>query len=641
MLRLWFLAFILGLGLQSCTKTTKKGTEPDENYVAENYTKQEVDIAMRDGVKLHTTIYSPKDTSKEYPIVMQRTPYSSRPYGEGQYRTRIGPNINMMKEGYIVVYQDVRGRWLSEGHYENMRAYIPNKTSDDQVDESSDTYDTIEWLVNNVDNTNGRVGLWGISYPGFYATYGTIDPHPALKASSPQACIGDFFFDDFHHNGAYLLSYFRATSLFGTPRPNNDSPIDTAWYKLPDIGTEDQYQFFLDAGPLENLNSFFEYETADTPKLRPEGMTDDFFWNELKEHPNYDALWQSRGLIQHLDKTDSHVATMIVGGWFDAEDLYGPLETYKNIEKHNKGAYNTMVFGPWDHGRWARRSERNLVGNYYFGDSISNFYQDEIETKFFHHFLKGDGGADSGLPEAYVFDSGRKEWKQYDSWPPTAAVKRTMYLSGNESLTAELEGSEGIPFVSNVNKPVPYSEDIKSVFTPRKYMTDDQRFAARRSDVLVFETDVLEEDLTLAGDIMAHLKVATTGTAADWIVKVIDVHPEDAETNEEMQDHLKMSNYHLMVRSEVLRGRFRNSFAQPEPFVPNTKTEVDVKLQDVFHTFQKGHRLQVQVQSSWFPLIDLNPQTYVENIFKAKEEDFTTQTHTVFSDSSMEFTVLE
>ena len=639
--RSYLVALVFGLALSSCTKTTKTATAVEENFVADNYTKQEVDIEMRDGVKLHTTIYAPKDTSKEYPIVMQRTPYSSRRYGEDGFRSRIGPNVNMMKEGYIVVYQDVRGRWLSEGHYENMRAYIPNKTSDDQVDESSDTYDTIEWLVNNVANNNGRVGLWGISYPGFYATYGTIDPHPALKASSPQACIGDFFFDDFHHNGAYLLSYFRATSLFGTPRPNNDSPIDTAWYTLPDIGTEDQYQFFLDAGPLENLNTFFEYETADTPKLRPEGMTDDFFWNELKEHPNYDALWQSRGLIQHLDKTDSHVATMIVGGWFDAEDLYGPLETYKNIEKHNEGAYNTMVFGPWDHGRWARRSERNLVGNYYFGDSISTFYQDQIETKFFHHFLKGDGGPDSGLPEAYVFDTGRKDWQQYDSWPPAGVTKRTMYLSEDNALTTDLQGDTGIQFVSNVKKPVPYSEDIKSVFTPRKYMTDDQRFAARRSDVLVFEPEVLEEDLTLAGDITAHLKVATTGTAADWIVKVVDVHPENVETNGEMQDHLKMSNYHLMVRSEVLRGRFRNSFANPEPFVPNQKTNVDIKLQDVFHTFKKGHKLQVQVQSTWFPLIDLNPQTYVDNIFKAKESDFKTQTHTVFTDSNLEFTVLE
>ena len=639
--RILFLGLCLSFVVLSCKKVTKTEVTVVDTYVADHYTKQEVDIEMRDGIKLHTTIYSPKDTSKEYPIIMQRTPYSSQPYGAGNFKTQIGPNVNLMKEGNIIVYQDVRGRWLSEGRYENMRAYIPNKTSNDQVDESSDTYDTIEWLVNNVENNNGRVGVWGISYPGFYATYATVDAHPALKAASPQACIGDFFFDDFHHNGAYLLSYFRATSLFGTPRPNGDQPIDTAWYVLPELPTEDQYQFFLDAGPLKNLDYFYEYETADTPKMRPEGVTDDYFWNELKEHPNYDELWKSRGLIQHLKDVKSSVATMIVGGWFDAEDLYGPLETYKNIEKYNGGNYNTMVFGPWDHGRWARRNGRSLVGNYYFGDSISEFFQDNIETKFFNHFLKGDGDMDSGLPEAYVFDTGKKEWKQYDAWPPENMVKQTMYLSENQELTSEQKGTEGIQFISDIKKPVPYSEDVKTVFTPRKYMTDDQRFAARRSDVLVFETDALDEDLTLAGDIMAHLKVATTGTAADWIVKIIDVHPADSETNEEMQDHLRMSNYHLMVRSEVLRGRFRNSFSNPEPFTPNQKTDVDIKLQDVFHTFKKGHKLQVQVQSTWFPLIDLNPQTYVENIFKADESDFKTQTHTVFTDSNIEFSVLK
>ncbi|WP_420321676.1 CocE/NonD family hydrolase [Flagellimonas sp.] len=639
-LRLIMLMSIMALVISSCKKTVKKEVQQVDTYVEDHYDKQEVDIEMRDGVKLHTTIYSPKDTSQEYPILMQRTPYSSRPYGEDNFRTQIGPNIHLMKEGNIIVYQDVRGRWLSEGHYENMRAYIPNKTSEQDVDESSDTYDTIEWLVNNVENNNGKVGVWGISYPGFYATYATIDAHPALKAASPQACIGDFFFDDFHHNGAYLLSYFRATSLFGTPRPNNDQPIDTAWYSFPDLQTEDQYQFFLDVGPLKNLNSFFEYETVDTPTMRPEGVTDDFFWNELKEHPNYDELWQSRGLIQHLDKSKSHVATMIVGGWFDAEDLYGPLETYKNIEKHTEG-YNTMVFGPWDHGRWAARDGRSLVGNYYFGDSISEFYQKNIETKFFNHFLKEEGDKNSGLPEAYVFDSGRKEWKTYNSWPPQGVEKQTMFLSEDQKLTLEQKDVAGIQFISDIKKPVPYSEDVKTVFTPRKYMTDDQRFAARRSDVLVFETDVMDKDLTLAGDILAKLKVATTGTAADWIVKVIDVHPADTETNEEMQDHLKMSNYHLMVRSEVLRGRFRNSFSDPEPFTPNKKTDVTIKLQDVFHTIKKGHKLQIQVQSTWFPLIDLNPQTYVDNIFKADEEDFKTQTHTVFTDSSIEFSVFK
>ncbi len=617
---------------------TEKEEKKQDTFVQDNYTKTEVDITMRDGVKLHTTIYSPKDKSQTYPILMQRTPYSSRPYGEGKMRTRIGPNVHLMKDKYIIVYQDVRGRWMSEGVYDNMRAYRPNK-KDNESDEVSDTYDTIDWLVNNVDNNNGKVGTWGISYPGHYATVSTIDAHPALKAASPQACIGDFFFDDFRHNGAFLLSYFRAIALFGTYK---DTPTDTAWYSLPNMKTQDQYQFFLDKGPLKNLNEYFQYDKLDVGSTAKKDEIDDFFWKEIIEHPNYDSVWQSKGIIQHMDKVPSSVATMIVGGWFDAEDLYGPLETYKGIEKHGKGNYNTMVFGPWDHGGWSRRSARNAVGNYYFGDSISLKYQTDVETKFFHHFLKGEGDGKTGLPEAYVYDSGKKEWQSYDSWPPKQTTKENWYLSDNQELTKRKKGTKAIKFVSDVKRPVPYSEDIKTVFTPRKYMTDDQRFAARRPDVLVFETDVLKEDYTLAGDILAKLKVATTGTAADWIVKVIDVHPADSkENNKRMQNHLKMSNYHLMVRSEVLRGRFRNSFENPEPFRPNRKTDVNIKLQDVFHTFKKGHKLQIQIQSTWFPLIDLNPQTYVDNIFNADEDDFKTQTHTVFTDSSIEFSVLK
>jgi putative CocE/NonD family hydrolase len=624
--------------ISSCNTSSKDDVKKQNTYVKDNYTKQEVTIEMRDGTNLHTVIYAPKDQSKTYPILLQRTPYSCAPYGDGKFKTKIGPNIQLMKEGNIVVYQDVRGRWMSEGVYDNMRAYIPNK-KENQSDETSDTYDTIDWLVKNVDNNNGKVGTWGISYPGHYATVSTIDAHPALKAASPQASIADFFFDDFHHNGAFLLSYFRAVSLFGAYK---DQPTDTAWYSLPTMDSQDQYQFFLDAGPLKNLNKYFRKETVDNLSPPNNDKIDDFFWKEIVEHPNYDEVWKSKGIIQHLDKVPSTVATMIVGGEFDAEDLYGPLETYKGIEKYQPNNYNTLVFGPWDHGGWSRSSVKNIVGNYYFGDSISLKFQKEIESKFFNHFLKGSGDKNSGLPEAYVYDSGKREWNSFDVWPPKNTVKENWYLSDDQKLTNSKKGNKGIKFISDIKRPVPYSEDIKTVFTPRKYMTDDQRFAARRPDVLVFETEVLTEDFTLAGDILAKLKVATTGSAADWIVKVIDVHPKETkDNNKNMQKHLKMSNYHLMVRSEVLRGRFRNSFSKPEPFTPNKKTNVNIKLQDVHHTFKKGHKLQIQVQSTWFPLIDLNPQTYVDNIYKADKKDFKTQTHTVFTDSAIEFTVLK
>lgn len=598
------------------------GQEKKPNYVAENYTKQEVRIKMRDGLELFTAIYSPKDTSKKYPIVMQRTPYNCAPYGPDQFKRSIAPNETMMKEGYIVVYQDVRGRYMSDGLYDNMRGYIPNKKVKTEVDEASDTYDTIDWLVKNVANNNGNVGTWGISYPGYYASYSLLSGHPALKAVSPQACISDFFFDDFHHNGAYLLSYWKVTPLFG---PQKTKPTTEAWFKFPNVGTNDDYQFFLNAGPLVNLDKYYDSSNE--------------FWQQLKEHSSYDEFWQKRGLLQHLKNIKP--AVMIVGGWFDAEDLYGPLNTYSAIEKSSKN-YNTIVMGPWSHGDWARNSEKQIIGNINFGDSISGFYQKNIEANFFRHFLKNNGKGENKLPEAYVFDTGRKEWKTYDTWPPKNTEKQQFYLQPQQKLTKNAGAVSFEEFISDPKKPVPHSEDIKQQgLTPRKYMTDDQRFAARRPDVLVFETDVLAEDVTMAGDILAKLQVATTGTDADWIVKVVDVFPNDEPETKEVQQYLKMSNYHMMVHSEVMRGRFRNSFVNPEPFVANEKTPVNVKLQDVFHTFKKGHKIQIQVQSTWFPLIDLNPQTFVPNIFYAKPEDFKKQTHRVYSDSAIEFTVLK
>jgi putative CocE/NonD family hydrolase len=626
----FFLIVCIAFSILSCKENEHQATETQETaavintYAKDNYTKKEVMIEMRDGIKLHTTIYTPKDTSKKYPMLLKRTPYSCRPYGEDAFPTKVGPNKYMMEEGNIMVYQDVRGRWNSEGVYDNMRAYIPNKTGT-QFDEASDTYDTIEWLVNNVEHNNGNVGTYGISYPGFYATYSLLDSHPALKAVSPQACIGDFFFDDFIHNGAFLLSYWRATSVFGYMK---DKPTQEAWYEFPDIGTEDQHQFFLDHMPLSKLNAFYG--------------EDNVFMEQIKEHVTYDEFWQSRGIIQHLK--DIKPATMIVGGLFDAEDLYGPFNTYKSIEE-NSTNYNTVVFGPWSHGDWARTEERQVVGNIHFGDNLSDNFQKNIETKFFNHFLKGEANGETGLAEAQMFNTGTKKWQSFESWPPMDASKESYYMQPDERLTRQPNKMfASSDFISDPKKPVPYTEDIKVGFTPRKFMTDDQRFASRRPDVLTFETEILENDVTLAGDILTKLNVSTTGTAADWIVKVIDVYPADtkpAEGTDDVQDHLKLSNYHLMVRSETLRGRFRNSMSKPEPFVPNEKTAVNLKLQDVFHTFKKGHKIQVQVQSTFFPYIDANPQTYVDNIFEAKESDFKTQTHKVYNDSSIEFTVLK
>ncbi len=586
--------------------------------IPEHYTKTEVDIPMRDGVKLHTTIYAPKDQSQEYPIIMMRTPYSSRPYGKNKFPKSphgMAANKYLLKEGYIFVKQDVRGRWMSEGDFDNMRPYIPNKTGN-QTDEASDTYDTIDWLVKNVPNNNGKVGIWGISYPGFYSTYALLSNHPALKAVSPQASISDFFFDDFHHNGAYLLSYFMATALFGNQFP----PTTHTKYHFPRFKSQDQYAFFLKHTPIKKLDKYYP---------------NNFFWKQLENHPNYDTFWKTRNIIPHLK--DIKPAVLYVGGFYDAEDLYGPFNSYAQIEKSSNN-YNIITYGPWSHGQWASTKVRNAVGNVYFGDSLSIKFQRDVITPFFDHFLKGK--ADPHFPEARMYDDGTHQWDSYAAWPPKNTVKKRYYLGKNHTLTDQPNPNYENKFISDIEKPVPYTEDIKIVFTPRKYMTDDQRFAGRRPDVLTYETPVLQHDIKLVGQIKAKLEVATTGTDADWIVKVIDVFPPDAKNFKETDPHLKMSNYHMMIRSEVMPGRFRNSFEHPEAMTPNKKTEIDITLQGINHTFKKGHKIQIQVQSTWFPLINLNPQTFVPNIFKADESDYKTQTHTVYGDSYIEFNQL-
>jgi putative CocE/NonD family hydrolase len=581
------------------------------NSVQQNYSKQSFQIPMRDGTKLYTTVYSPRDQSKPYPIMMNRTPYSTRPYGDDQYPGRIAPSKYLENDGFIFVHQDVRGRWMSEGQYDNMR---PNVDDEKQIDESSDTYDTIDWLLKNIPNHNGKVGIWGISYPGFYSAAALPNHHPALVASSPQAPISDFFFDDFHHHGAYLLSYFVATSTFGY---QHNGPTPTQWYQSLQPSSRDAWNFYMSLGPMSKAGKLFDDKN--------------FFWQQLVEHPNYDEFWQRRSILPHLKNIKTNVMT--VGGLFDAEDLYGPFNIYREIEKNNPDAFNVLVMGPWSHGDWARQSQYATVGKVAFGERVSEFYQREIEAPFFRHFLKGTGEKPDF--EALMYDTGARGWKKFSKWPPAEAVATKHYLHGDRSLSTKppvpAELSESV-FISDPANPVPHRDrqDIEMRFTPRPYMSDDQRFASGRPDVLVFQTPPLTESVTVTGDIMAHLNVSTTGTAADWVVKLIDVYPDNHPFVPGSQPNLNFRGFQQMVRSEIIRGRFRNSYEKPEPFVPNEVTEVNLPLQDVCHTFKPGHRIMIHVQSSWFPLIDRNPQKYVENIFKAKEEDFIRATHKVY-----------
>ncbi len=588
----------------------------DSLFVRENYQKFEYQIPMRDGTKLFTIAYVPKDASEKnkYPMLMQRTCYNVSPYGANEYEILVGPSRYAMREKYIVVYQDVRGRWMSEGSWTNMTPHLPNKKGKKEVDEASDTYDTIEWLLKNVKNNNGRVGQWGISYPGYYAIAGALAQHPALKASSPQAPIADFFFDDFHHNGAFTLGYFLTYPVFGVQSPK---PTPDSWYNndFPKSPTPDGFEFYSRLGSLKNGEKYYP---------------NNFFWKETVEHPNYDEFWQKRNILPHL-KNVKH-AVMTVGGWFDAEDLYGPLNVYKTLEKNNNGIYNTLVMGPFGHGDWAREQGRHYHNQIYFGDSISSFYQKEIELKFFNHFLKGAGDGKTGLPEAYLFDTGKKQWKTFNEYPVKNSKKEKLYFQekGKLSFSPPTGDKHYSEFVSDPNKPVPSSENLKGMmgFTPRAYMSEDQRFASKRTDVLTFETEVLAEDMTLGGEITVNLNFSTTGTDADWIVKIIDVYADDVPKDN--VKNIDLGGYQQMVRSEIMRSRFRNSFEKPEAVVAEQITPIKFRLQDVMHTFKKGHKIMIQVQSTCFPLFDRNPQKYIDNIYKAEDSDFTKATHRVY-----------
>ena len=600
-----------------------------DTFVKDNFTKEEVYVTMRDGVKLFTSIYIPKDISakNKYPILMQRTCYSVAPYGEDQFKRNLGPNKFLQSEKYIFVYQDVRGRYMSEGTFTNMTPQVDHKTKKD-IDESTDTYDTIDWLVKNVENNNGNVGQYGTSYPGFYAAVGTLADHPALKASSPQAPISDVWYDDFHHNGAFMMGYFRTFPVFGVQKTTAEK---TGWYtsqmKKMVSTSEDGSLFYNEMGTLKDgIEKYYGREN--------------FFVNEIVDHPNYDDFWKKRDLLPHL-KNIKH-AVMTVGGWFDAEDLRGPLHIYKTIERTSPKAKNTIVMGPFSHGGWSHEMGKHFHNEIYFGDSIATFYQKNIETPFFDHYLKNPKSS-YNLPEAYMFDTGKKEWKQFAEWPPKAAQKTQFYLRENGKFTTENPSSASFTeYFSDPNKPVPSSENLKDFngFTPRNYMSEDQRFTENRPDVASFTTEILSDDITLAGEIKVKLKIASTGSDADFFVKLIDIYPAD-EKNIKEKPGVIYGNYHQMVRSEIMPARFRNSFEKPEALVPNQETEVVFNLQDVLHTFKKGHKIQIQVQSTAYPLFAVNPQKFVENPYKAEKTDYTKAFQKIFNNSVIEVEVLK
>ena len=575
------------------------------------YQKSEHMIEMRDGVKLYVAVYSPRDTSQRYPILLYRTPYSCAPYGADSYRETIGPSPLFATEGFIIVYQDVRGSHMSEGTYVNVRPHNSNKGPKD-IDESSDTYDTIDWLVKNIPNNNGRVGMWGISYPGFYTALGTIDAHPALKAASPQAPIADWFIgDDFHHNGTLFLPHaFNFFVGFGRPRPKPTPRIEGSPFNH---GTPDGYKFFLEMGPLPNADQKYLHGNI-------------AFWKELMAHPNYDSFWQARNTRPHLKNTKP--AVMTVGGWFDAENLFGALHTYKSVERQSPGAFNVLVMGPWFHGGWAR-SEGDALGDVRFGSKTSEFYRANIELPFFNFYLKDKG--ELKLPEAYVFETGSNRWRTYDQWPPATAHTENLYFDakGKLSLKSPPLTRSFNEYISDPAHPVPFINNIAIGMT-REYMVDDQRFAARRQDVVVYQTEPLTEEVTVAGPLQASLYVSTTGSDSDFIVKLVDVYPDNAPDNSPNPTGMKMGGYQMLVRGEPMRARFRSSFENPKPMRPNQIEKVEFVMPDINHTFLKGHRIMVQVQSSWFPLVDRNPQKFV-NIYTAKESDFQRATQRIYT----------
>jgi len=568
-------------------------------YLRANYRKQEAMVPMRDGVRLFTAIYTPAGPGP-FPVLLHRTCYGSGPYGPDAFPGRLGPDEALAREGYIFVNQDVRGKMKSEGAFREMTPLLDGRG----VDEATDAWDTIDWILKKVPGHNGRVGAWGISYPGFYAACALVGAHPALKAVSPQAPMADLFAgDDDHHNGALFLSqtfWFDAVWAMPRPRPTGQEP------EAPDFarGHPDGYQFFLDLGALPNADRRYFHGKVEV-------------WNEEMAHGADDAYWQARDLRPHL--RDIRPAVLTVGGWFDPEDLFGTLQVHQRI-----GARDHLVMGPWDHGGWSD-SEGDRIGDVWFGSATATFFQDQIEAPFFRHHLKG--GPDPGLPAAWVFETGSNAWRRFDAWPPRQAKPTPLYLQAGGGLGFQAPGPGSDAFVSDPAHPVPYTAGTEAEVSST-FMVEDQRFAARRPDVLVYQTPVLAGPVTVAGPVQARLRVSTSGTDADWVVKLIDVLPGENGDPDPVGLPTGPGGCQRLVRAEVMRGKFRNSLERPEPFVPGQPTAVDLTLNDVCHTFARGHRIMVQIQSSWFPLVDRNPQVF-EDIYHAKDGDFRKAEHRV------------
>ena len=612
------IALLLGLGallpfadgrLRDAAWATSTLDQSHEDYLRENYVKTEHMVPMRDGVRLYTIVYAPADRSREYPVMLFRTPYSIGPYEPRRFRSPLGPTAQFDRDGYIFVFQDVRGKFRSEGEFEVIRPLARDLPDGPETDESTDNYDTIEWALDHLPDHNGKVGQWGISYPGWQTVMGMVDRHPALVASSPQASPADMFIgDDWHHNGAFRIMY--AFSWLSRNARQRGGPTSSSPERF-DYGTPWGYEFFLDAGSAAGIDSLYFH--GEVPA-----------WNDFMEHGTYDEYWKRQNALLHLDGIDH--AILNVAGWFDTEDFYGPMSIYRTIEETSPAAENTLAVGPWRHGGWRSMTGEEL-GCIDFGAATSLDFQTRVQHPFFSHHLRGEG--DWKAPEAVVFETGTNEWRTFDRWPPPALTPRRLYLGAGGTLSFDEPTEVGPPasdsYVSDPNRPVPYSAEIRTTLG-HTWKVEDQRFASARTDVLTYVSEPLTEDLTIAGPIQASIHVSTTGTDSDWIVKLIDVYPGDTPLSEACD--VPMGGFQMHLAGEIMRGKFRNSMEHPEPMVPGEITRIDIDLKDRFHTFLAGHRVMVHVQSSWFPAYDRNPQTFVD-IYHARPEDYRVATQTV------------